>query len=148
MIIIAYFLLGTPDIDEGSFVPRPSVIIRDNKRVKIGTPVYVHSGFDVIIDCNISNGTPPINITWFHNGSPYPTEGNTSTITITDANNGDVFKCRAENNIGFDTESTTIYVKGDKWIMYLYMYACIHMLYVQKFYMEFNFTVLWLVAEP
>ena len=132
MIIIAlyFYYIDTPDIDEGSFVPRPSVIIRGNKRVKIGTPVYVRDGFDVIIDCNIVNGTPPINITWFRNGSPYPTEGNTSTtITITDANNDDVFKCRAENNIGFDTESTTIYVKGEKWIMHMYMYACIHILY-------------------
>ena len=67
------------------------------------------------------NGTPPINITWFRNGSPYPTEGNTSTtITITDARNGDVFKCRADNDIGFDTENTTIYVKYGK-----YTYTCI-----------------------
>ena len=119
MIIIAYFLLDAPDIDEGSFVPRPSLIIRGNKRVKIGAPVYVHSGFDVIIDCNISNGTPPINITWFRNGSPYPTEGNVSTITITDARNGDVFMCKVDNIIGFDTENTTIYVEGGK-----YTYTC------------------------
>ena len=101
-------------------MPRPSVIIRGNKRVKIGTPVYVHSGFDVIIDCDISNGTPPINITWFHNGSPYPTEGNASTtITVTDAHNDDVFECRVDNMIGFDTENTTIYVEYGK-----YTYTC------------------------
>ena len=102
-------------------MPRPSVIIRGNKRVKIGTPVYVHSGFDVIIDCDISNGTPPINITWFRNGSPYPTEGNVSTITITDARNNDVFECRVDNIIGFDTENTTIYVEFGK---YTYTYKC------------------------
>ena len=100
-------------------MPRPSVIIRGNKRVKIGTPVYVHSGFDVIIDCDISNGTPPINITWFRNGSPYPTEGNVSTITITDARNDDVLECRVDNIIGFDTENTTIYVEFGK-----YTYTC------------------------
>ena len=121
MITIAIFLLGPPDIDEGSFVPRPSVVTRGNKRVKIGTPVYVYIGFDVIIDCKTVDGTPPINITWFRNGSPYPIEGNVSTITITDAHNGDVFKCRADNDIGFDTENTTIYVEYGKYIYVPYL---------------------------
>ena len=112
-----FIILDPPVINRGSFVPRPSVITEGNKRVKIGTPVYVYGGYDVIIDCNIVNGTPPINITWFHNGSPYPTRGNISnTITITDASNGDVFKCRVDNNVGFDTESTTIYVEYGKYV--------------------------------
>ena len=64
------------------------------------------------------NGTPPITIKWLRNGSPDPTRGNVSTITITDASNGDIFKCRAENNIGFDTENTTIYITDGKWIMH------------------------------
>ena len=51
-----------PDIDEGSYVPKPCVITRGYKRVKIGTPVYVYTGYDVIIDCNIVNGIPPITI--------------------------------------------------------------------------------------
>ena len=113
-----FILSDPPDIDEGSFVPRPSVNTRSNKRVKIGTPVYVYSGFDVIIDCNIMSGTPPITIKWLRNGSLDPTRGNVSTITITDARNGDIFKCRAENNIGFDTENTTIYIIDGKWIMH------------------------------
>ena len=100
-----------PNIDEGSFVSRSPYIGRGNKRVKIGTPVYIRDGFDVIIDCNVVNGTPPITIEWFRNGSPDTTKGNISTITITDASNGDVFKCRADNIIGFDTEYTTIYVE-------------------------------------
>ena len=112
MFIIAISLLVAPDIDEGSFVARPSVITRENKRVKIGTPVYVYDGYDVIIDCNIIEGAPPITITWFRNGSPDSTRGNVSTITINDASNGDVFKCRAENYITFDNESTIIYVSG------------------------------------
>ena len=113
---IFIYYIDPPVIDEGSFIPRPSVITRGNKRVKIGTPVYVHSGFDVIIDCNISNGSSPITIQWFRNASPYPTRGNVSTITITDARNGDVFKCRVDNVIGFDTENTTIYVEYGKYI--------------------------------
>ena len=92
-------------------MPRPSVITSGNKRVKIGTMVYIHSGFDVVIDCNIVNGTPPITIQWFRDGSLDLTRGNISTITITDANNGDVFKCRADNIEGFDTENTVIYVE-------------------------------------
>ena len=117
--------IDPPVIDKGSFVQRPSVITRGNKRVKIGTPVYVHSGFDVIIDCNIVNGTPPINITWFHNGSPYPTRGSVSTIAITDASNGDVFKCRADNIIGFDTESTTIHVEYGMCIYVITIQPCL-----------------------
>ena len=96
---------------------RPSVITRGNKTVIIGTPVYVYNGFDVTIDCDIVNGTPPITIQWFRNGSPDTTRGNVSTITITDASNGDVFKCRADNNIGFDSENTVIYVTAGKWSM-------------------------------
>ena len=110
-----------PDIDEGSYVPRPCTIIRGNKRVKIGVPVYVYSGYDVMIDCNIVNGIPPITIQWFRNGSPDSTRGNVSTITITDASNGDVFKCRADNVIGFDTANNTIHVEYGK---YLYVRIC------------------------
>ena len=111
-----------PEIDKGSYVPRPSVITKGNKRVKIGTPVYVLIGYDVIIDCKTVRGTPPINITWFHEGSPYPTEGNTSnSITLTDVHNGDAFQCRADNIIGFDMESTTIYVECGKCIIHIYL---------------------------
>ena len=109
-------ILDPPDIDEGSHVPRPSVVTRGNKSVKIGTPVYVYDGFVVIIDCNIVNGTPPITIQWFRNGSPDPTRGNVSTITISDVNHFDVFKCRADNIIGFDSEYTTIHVEYGKFV--------------------------------
>ena len=124
------YILDEPVIDEGTFVPRPSVITKGNKRVKIGAPVYLHGGFDVIIDCNIVNGIPPITIMWFRNGSPYPTRGSVYTITITNASNGDVFKCRADNTFGFDTESTTTHVVYGKYnyisqYTYLYIYAYI-----------------------
>ena len=132
--------IDPPVIDKGSFVPRPSVITRGNKRVKIGTPVYVHSGFDVISDCNIVNGTPPINITWFRNGSPYPTRGSVSTITITDASNGDVFKCRADNIIGFDTENTTIHVEYGKYICI----SCVH--YIHKCLCLCMYCVLFVIG--
>ena len=121
-ITIALFYIDPPDIDQGSFVARPSVITRGNKRVKIGTPVYVYGGFDVIIDCNILTGAPPINITWFHNGSPDTTRGNVSTITITDASNGDVFKCKADNKEGCDTESINVHVEYGKYVRMYVIY--------------------------
>ena len=111
MLYLCIHCVAAPVIDKGSFVPRPSVIQRDNMRVKIGTPVYVYSGFNVRIDCKIVNGSNPVRITWFRNGSPYPTRGNAFTITLTQPSNGDVFKCRAENSIGFDTDNTTVHVE-------------------------------------
>ena len=123
-LLFFIYLVEPPVIDEGLFVPRPPVNTRDNVRVKIGTPVYVYSGFDVIINCNIINGTPPVNITWFRNGSLDPTRGNVSTITITDASNGDVFECRVDNIIGFDTENTTIYVEYGKCVN-IYKSVCV-----------------------
>ena len=84
-----------------------------NKRVKIGTPVYVHDGYNVIIDCTTPNGSFPMNITWFRNGSPYQTRRNVYIITITDARNGDVFKCMVGNILGLDSEKTTIHEFGE-----------------------------------
>ena len=128
-------------IDKGSCVPQPSVITRGNKRVKIGTPVYVHTGYDVIIDCNIVNGTPPITIQWFRNGSPDSTRGNVSTITITDASNGDTFKCRADNVIGYDNEDTSIYVEYGKYVVNIYVHTYVlisHSAYLYAFILVFN----------
>ena len=117
-ILLFLYTLDLPVIDKGSCVPQPSVITRGNKRVNIGTPSYVYTGYDVIIDCNIVNGTPPITIQWFRNGSPDSTRGNVSTITITDASNGDVFKCRADNMIGYDSDNTSIHVEYGKYNNY------------------------------
>ena len=104
------FLLGDPpDIDEGTMVQKPdNITTKGNKRVKIGTDVYVVDGYNVTIDCNIASGTPPITISWLLNGTEFG--GNDATITITDATYGDVITCRANNSIGFDEESTTIHV--------------------------------------
>ena len=112
-LIKLFVLLGVPpDIDEGPFIPQPSDVMLGNMTVRIGTPVYVVDGFNVTIVCNIPTGTHPITIMWLHNGAPYPTGGNISTITVTDYNDGDVFTCRADNIVGFDMESTTINVFG------------------------------------
>ena len=89
---------------------RPDTITEGNKRVKIGSPAYVRQGYNVTIDCNAS-GTPPISIAWGYNEEIIA--GDVNTITITDAEDGDVVTCRADNNIGFDEERTTISVKGN-----------------------------------
>ena len=91
-------------------VPRLNETTRENKRVKIGTDVYVINGYNVTIDCNAS-GTPPITFSWLLNGTEF--RGNDSTITITNATYGDVITCRANNSIGFDEESTTIQVESE-----------------------------------
>ena len=91
-------------------VERPDNIKKGNKRVAIGTDAYVFNGYNVTIDCNIASGTPPINISWFLNGTDI--RGNVTTITITDATYGDVITCKANNTIGFDEESTTIHVES------------------------------------
>jgi len=92
------------------FVPKPAKVPSGNQIVDIGTPVYVVDGYNVTIDCDVISGVPPITISWFHNGDLF--RGNVSTITITDANDGDVFTCRAENNIGYDKHETTLNVFG------------------------------------
>ena len=77
--------------------------------VHIGSSAYVIEGADITLVCDILSGTPPITIMWFHNGGVFdPTRGNVSTITVTNYNDGDVYTCRAENDVGFDEESTTI----------------------------------------
>ena len=111
-------ILDPPVIDNGLFVPRPPAhnITSGNKTVKIGTPVYVRSGFDVIIHCELVRWSLPITNHWFRNRSPYPTRQSVSNITITDANNGDVITCKVTNSIGSDIENTTIYVEYGKYV--------------------------------
>ena len=114
--ILALWFIGVPpDIDEGPFLPPPPSVLPEDIEVQIGSDAYVIDGFDVTIVCNILTGIRPITIVWFHNGMVDPTRGNVSTITVTNYNDGDVFTCRADNDVGFDEESTTINVFG-KWI--------------------------------
>ena len=93
-------------------VERPDKITKGNKRVKIGTDVYVVNGYCVTIDCGIASGTTPITFSWFCNGTEL--EHNDSYITITNKEYrpyGVVITCRANNSIGFDEENTTIHVE-------------------------------------
>ena len=81
-------------------------------KVQIGSDAYVVDGFDVTIVYNILTGTHPITIIWLHNGVVDPTRGNVSTITVTNYNDSDMYTCKADNDVGFDNESTNINVFG------------------------------------
>ena len=112
------FILGNPpDIDEGPHIEKPDNVTEGNKRVTIGSPVYVREGYSVTIDCTTISGTPPITITWLRNGTLIAEDVN--NITITDANNSDVITCRAVNNVGFYEEVTTITVIGNVNIIHI-----------------------------
>ena len=108
-----FFILGNPPgIDEGPFIPLPDTVIPGDVTVKIGSPVYVVDGFDVIINCSILTGTPPVTIIWLRNGVLDSSLGSATSITIDDYMDGDMFTCRADNNVGYDNETSTIRVFG------------------------------------
>ena len=78
-------------------------------RVRIGTTAYTVDGFHVQIVCNvIASGGLPITISWLRNGKVDGTRGKASMITVTDANDGDIFTCTANNTMMYSTSSTEI----------------------------------------
>ena len=98
-------LLYTIVIERGS---EPLSVENGVIRVNVGSTVYTVNGLTIIIICNVITGDPPITISWYHNGELDRSRGNVSTITITNATDGDVFTCRAEDMIGFDQQDTSI----------------------------------------
>ena len=111
--ILVLCLIGVPpDIDEGPFIPLPPTVPTGDMEVQIGSPAYVIDGVDITLVCDLLTGTPSNTIMWFRNGVLDSTRGNVSTTTVTNYNDGDVFTCRADNDVGFDEESTTINVFG------------------------------------
>ena len=73
-------------------------------------------------------------IRWFRNGLYFHKTRIRSRITgvsfiiITSARNGDVFTCRAENIVGFDTENSTIYVVNCKWhVIHIFINLCVYL---------------------
>ena len=83
-------------------MPPPSTVLPGDMEVQIGSPAYVIDGADITLVCDIVSGIFPITIMWLHNGVVDPTRGNVSTITVTNYNDGDVYTCRVENDVGFD----------------------------------------------
>lgn len=95
-----------PVIEEGGSQP-PSAE-KGVIRVNIGTTVYTINGFNIIITCNVNSGGIPVTISWFRNNELDQSKENSSSITVTDAMEGDVFTCKAENEVGFDRKNTVI----------------------------------------
>ena len=92
---------------------KPPLVENGVIRVKIGTPtVYIIDNFNVTIDCKISSGIPPMNITWFRNNQLDQSRGDAPSITVTVTNakdiDGDVFTCKVENESGYDSQDTHI----------------------------------------
>ena len=87
-------------------------------RVRIGTTAFIFDGLTVQIVCNATSiSGHAITISWLHNGEHDQTRGNVTTITVTDANHGDVFTCVAENVFGSNRKDTEI--------IFVHEYFCI-----------------------
>ena len=87
-------------------------------RVRIRITAFIFDGLVVQIVCKATsmNGHP-ITISWLRNGEHDQTRGNVTTITVTDANHGDVFTCVAENVFGSNRKDTKI--------IFVHEYFCI-----------------------
>ena len=83
-------------------------------RFRIGSTAYVVDGYTIQIICNLTRYASKeysITISWLRNGEPDQTRGNMSMITVTDANDGDVFTCKANNGtLPFTKDTRIIFV--------------------------------------
>ena len=70
-------------------------------RVRIGTDAYIIKGLNVNIDYSDVNSAT---VEWLRNGQLYHSRGNTTVITVTDANDGDVFTCVTDNEMRLETK--------------------------------------------
>ena len=92
-------------------VSQPVSVENGVMRVKIGTTAYIIDGFHVQIVCNattITESPAIIRLSWLCNGELDEARGNASVITVTDANDGDVFTCIANNTLIHNSSSTEI----------------------------------------
>jgi len=108
---------ASPVIDAGPLTPQPRYIRPRNISVKIGSPAYTVDGISLAINCSTVCGALPITIRWFHNGVLDSLWMNASSIEIQKVGlnmSSDNYTCRAENDLGYDEHTTTIYVFGKK----------------------------------
>ena len=105
-----------PVIGGGQCVPQPEVIPTTDTTVMIGSSAYIVDGYDLTVTCNVTSGTPPVNISWYRNGVLDSSKQNMPNITIPNMDftkdNGAVYTCRAENVTGYDEEFTSVNVFG------------------------------------
>ena len=92
-------------------VSQPVSVENGVMRVKIGTTAYIVDGFHVQIVCDATTTTESpaiIRLSWLRNGELDEARGNASMITVTDANDGDVFTCTANNTLTHNRKDTEI----------------------------------------
>ena len=72
--------------------------------------MYTVNGLIIIIICNVTIGEPPFIITWYRNEEVVNhLVGNVSTVTVTDAEDDDVFTCKVDGiRMGSDQQDTII----------------------------------------
>ena len=58
-------------MSRGQCVPQPEVVPATDMIMMIGSPAYIVDGYDLTVTCNVTSGTgtPPVNISWYRNGS-------------------------------------------------------------------------------
>ena len=126
-----------PQIDVGSETEIPSIITPGSKNFTIGSQAHVFKDYNITFYCNVVNGTPLIAILWLRNNVEiFSSEKNSSTITITDAKDGENITCRADNCIGFDVASSMILVKGE------YNYEIVIIIIIQIVEIDLNYLVI------
>ena len=93
----------------------PTIITLGNKRYTVGSQAYVFEYYNVTFNCNVVSGTLPITILWLRNNveENSSSEGNSSTITITNIKDGENVSCTANNTRGSDVATSIIHVEGD-----------------------------------
>ena len=92
-------------------VSQPVSVENGVLRVKIGTTAYIVDGFHVQIVCNATatiESPEIIILSWLRNGKLDETRGNATMITVTNANDGDVFTCIANNTLTHSRRDTEI----------------------------------------
>ncbi|KPP72549.1 titin-like, partial [Scleropages formosus] len=104
--------------DAGSISCSTTLIVKDPPSfIKVPTSVEGTRGRDASLDCELK-GTPPFEITWYKDKKPvkesrkykFVLEGCSVTLHILSLDASDVgeYQCRALNNVGSDTCSSTV----------------------------------------
>ena len=70
--------------------------------------MYIVNGINITIVYNVTGEVPPITIRWLNNQQPVHSSDNMTTLTVSNATDGDVITCIAKNREGSDIKQTYI----------------------------------------
>lgn len=88
---------------------QPPIVESGVMTTLIGGPLYIVHGISINIVCDVYDAIFPVTIKWLYNGELDQSKENMSTITVNDANDGDIFTCIIKNELGCDKKDTYIY---------------------------------------